>query len=118
LITKYGVCKFDIETSTSDDLKDIEILKESYSLLDLSKMDVDPGSFPAVFISKDDIRAAVTGGSVDDMENIDEELDKEIEFLTNDEMRRICELMQDAYVETGYWDDLKYIFEERGDHER
>jgi hypothetical protein len=28
-------------------------------------------------------------------------------------MRRICELMQDAYVENGYWDDLKYIFEEK-----
>ena len=91
----------------------IKVLKESYSLLDLSKMDIEPGSFPSVFICRDDIRAAVTGGSIDDMENIGKELDDKIESLTDEQMRRICELMQDAYVENGYWDDLKYIFEEK-----
>lgn len=91
----------------------IKVLKESYSLLDLSKMDIEPGSFPSVFVCRDDIRAAVTGGSVDEMEDIDPELDKQIDDLTDDQMRRICEMMQDAYVETGYWDDLKYILEEK-----
>ena len=74
-------------------------------------MDIDPKFFPCVFITKDDIRAAVTGGSIDDMEDIDPELDTKIEALTDAEMRRIGEKMQNAYVEAGYWIDLQLIFE-------
>lgn len=88
-----------------------KVLKESYSLMDLAKMDIEPKFFPCVFITKNDIRAAVTGGSIDDMEDIDPELDAKIEALTDAEMRRIGEKMQNAYVETEYWIDLQLIFE-------
>ena len=88
----------------------IKVLKESNSLMELSKMDIDPGSFPAVFISRNVIRGALTEGF--DPENLDEDVDERISRLTDEEMWQIASDLQDAYVDGNYWTDIECICED------
>jgi len=83
-------------------------LKKAKSLYELSRMDIAPGIFPAIFVSRDDIYRALYD------EVYEEEADEEnteiedVSKLTDKEVMDICADLQDYYVEFGsYWEDLK-----------
>jgi hypothetical protein len=91
----------------------LKIIREADSLVVLSHMDVDPGLFPAVFVTREDIKGAL---SVDfEPENLDEEVQDRIERLTDVEMIEIASDLQDAYVAGNYWTDLECICEDLND---
>lgn len=98
----FAVCEI-------EDGKILIMLRESNSLMDLSKIDIDPGLFPAVFVSREDVRRALT-----DMDDECDEPDEPdaISKLTDAEMCDIAVDLQDAYVEGAYWDDLECICED------
>ena len=87
----------------TNDLGGYTILKQADSLLKLSNMDILPGIFPAVFISRDDVARAL------DIDYEDgDALPERIKNLTDEEMIDICYDVQNQYVEYGsYWDDIE-----------
>ena len=88
----------------TNDLGGYTILKQADSLLKLSNMDILPGIFPAVFISRADVERAVYFEEYED----GDELHERIENLTDEEMMDICFDVQNQYVEYGsYWDDIE-----------
>jgi hypothetical protein len=95
-----------------DDTGDVCMLKEAYSLMDLGKMDIHPGYFPSIFITKDDLRASVTGGDIDEIEDINKIIARKINNLKDADMSRIAQKLQDCYVGESYWSDLQYLVEE------
>jgi len=111
----------------TNDLGGYTILKQAESLMDLSKMDIDPGSFPAVFVARSDIVCALGGEDgdyEDDFEGtertvedkiIRKERNERVSKLTDKEMREIASDLQDAYVDGTYWDDLSNICEDLHD---
>lgn len=103
---KYALCELD----ESNNLKNIvKVFENAYSTSDIYKQDVYDGMFPSVFVSREDVRRAVMG----DDECWDEPEDGDVfSKLTTEEMLNICEDLQDAYVENGYWDDLAIICED------
>lgn len=80
-----------------------KVLKEADSLNKLANMDIIPGIFPAVFISREDVARAL------DMDYEEgDELPERIAKLTDEEMIDICYDVQNQYVEYGtYWDDIE-----------
>ena len=97
----FAVCEI-------EDGKIVKVIRENEMLSGLYGMDIDPGLFPAVFVSRDDIIGALNDG---DLEDVDEELEKKIRGLTDDQMIEIASDLQDAYVEGHYWIDLECICE-------
>lgn len=87
----------------TNDLGGYTILRQADSLAKLSNMDIVPGIFPAVFISREDIARAL------DMDyEEDDPLPEKVAKLTDDEMMDICYDVQSQYVEYGsYWDDIE-----------
>jgi hypothetical protein len=87
----------------TNDFGGYTILKQADSLLKLSNMDILPGIFPAVFISRDDVARAL------DIDYEDgDALPEKIKNLTDEEMIDICYDVQNQYVEYGsYWDDIE-----------
>ena len=87
----------------TNDLGGYTILKQADSLLKLSNMDILPGIFPAVFISRDDVARAL------DIDYEDgDPLPEKIKNLTDEEMIDICYDVQNQYVEYGtYWEDIE-----------
>jgi len=98
----FAVCEM-------EDGKILKIIKEVSTLSELSKMDMCCGLFPAVFVSRDDVRRALTSYD-DDCDDPDEP--DVISKLTDAEMYDIASDLQDAYVEGAYWDDLACICED------
>lgn len=103
---KYALCELD----ESNNLKNIvKVFENAYSTSDIYKQDVYDGMFPSVFVSREDVRRAVMG----DDEYWDEPEGGDVfSRLTIEDMMNICEDLQDAYVENGYWDDLAIICED------
>jgi len=92
-----------------------KVLKEADSLHELSRMDIAPGIFPAIFVSRDDIYRALYDEIYE--EEGDEECEEErycdVSKITDQEMMDICVNLQDVYVEYGsYWDDLESVCED------
>lgn len=87
----------------TNDLGGYTILKQADSLVKLSNMDIVPGIFPAVFISREDVARAL------DMDYEEgDELPERIAKLTDEEMIDICSDVQNQYVSYGsYWDDIE-----------
>jgi hypothetical protein len=91
-----------------DGLGTFKVLKEANTLSELSRLDIDPGIFPAVFVSRDDIDRAINGEVYDDEDEDEDAEVEDVSKLTDQEMLDICENLQDYYVEFGtYWEDLK-----------
>ena len=89
----------------TNDLGGYTILKQSDSLLKLSNMDILPGIFPAVFISRADVERALY---FEEYEGDEDDLHEKIAKLTDEEMMDICYDVQNQYVEYGtYWDDIE-----------
>ena len=103
----FAVCEID------DDGKIVKLVREADSLSVLSHMDVDPGLFPAVFITRDDIESALSGDF--EPENLDSDIKERIRRLTDAEMLAIASDLQDAYVDGNYWTDLECICEDLND---
>lgn len=97
----FAVCEI-------EDGKIVKVMRDADTLSGLYRMDVDPGLFPAVFVSRDDIIGALNDG---DLEDVDEDLEKKIRGLTDEQMIEIASDLQDAYVEGSYWIDLECICE-------
>lgn len=92
-----------------------KVLKEADSLVELSRMDIDPGIFPSVFVSRDDIYRALYDEIYEDEgdEEREEERYCDVSKITDQEMTDICANLQDYYVEFGtYWQDLKTVSED------
>jgi hypothetical protein len=101
---KYALCELD----ELGNLKNvIKIFEKAYSTSDVYKRDIDGGMFPAVFVSREDVRRAVCGDDYEEPE--DEDV---FSKLSVEEMLQICEDLQDAYVAGAYWDDLACICED------
>lgn len=102
----FALCELD----EFDNLKNIvRVFDKAYSTSDIYKQDIYDGMFPAVFVSREDVRRAV----LDDDDDWDEPEGGDVfSRLTTEEMLNICEDLQDAYVENGYWDDLAIICED------
>jgi len=89
----------------------IVILKTANTLAELSRMDIDPGVFPAVFVSRGDVDHAIHDEDYEEGEP--DQIDDKVAQLTDKEMQEICSDLQDVYVEYGsYWDDLNTICED------
>jgi len=101
----FAVCEI-------EDGKIVKVIRESDMLSGLRSMDTEPGLFPAVFVSRDDIIGALNDG---DLEDVDEDLEKKIRGLTDEQMIEIASDLQDAYVEGSYWIDLECICEDLDD---
>jgi hypothetical protein len=103
---KYALCEID----EFNNLKSVvKVFENAYSTSDIYKMDIYDGMFPAVFVSRDDVRRAVLDD--DDVWEAPEGGDV-FSKLTIEEMMNICEDLQDAYVDNGYWIDLACICED------
>ena len=108
----------------SSGVSSFQILKEADSLFKLSRVDIEPGIFPAVFVSRDDIKRALNVDSesyesdFEGTENIAKEkirrklIEEKISNLTDREMIDISCDLQNAYVDGRYWDDLADICED------
>jgi hypothetical protein len=103
---RYALCELD----EFDNLKNIvKVFENAYSTSDIYKMDIYDGMFPAVFVSREDVRRAV----LDNDDDWDEPENGDVfSRLTKEEMLNICEDLQDAYVENGYWEDLACVCED------
>lgn len=103
---KYALCELD----EFNNLKNIvRVFEKAYTISDIYKQDIYCGMFPSVFVSREDVRRAV----LNDDDDWDEPEGGDVfSKLTTEEMLNICEDLQDAYVETGYWDDLAIICED------
>ena len=100
----------------TNDLGGYTILKQADSLEELSRVDIVPGIFPSVFISRADIDRAIYPCDYD--EGSPDEIDTDIAGLTDEEMMQICADLQDQYVEYGsYWDDIELICDGLNDEE-
>lgn len=87
----------------TNDLGGYTILRQADSLVKLSNMDIFPGIFPAVFISREDVARALDIDYEDD-----DPIPEKIANLTDEEMMDICSGVQNQYVEYGtYWDDIE-----------
>lgn len=97
----------------TNDLGGYTILKQADSLVKLSNMDILPGIFPSVFISREDVARAL------DMDYEEgDELPKKIAKLTDEEMMDICSDVQNQYVSYGsYWDDIEAQCEDLHDED-
>ena len=103
----FAVCEID------DDGKIVKLVREADSLSVLSHMDVDPGLFPAVFVTREDIKGALSEDF--EPENLDEDVQDRVDRLTDAEMLAIASDLQDAYVDENYWTDLECICEDLND---
>ena len=100
----------------TNDLGGYTVLKQADSLSELSRMDIESGIFPAVFVSRADIDRALFPDEYEEGEP--EEIDTEVAKLTDAEMIQIAADLQDVYVEYGsYWDDLNTICEDLHEEE-
>jgi hypothetical protein len=95
----------------TNDLGGYTVLKQADSLSELSRMDIESGIFPAVFVSRADIDRALFPDEYEEGEP--EEINTGVAKLTDGEMIQIAADLQDVYVEYGsYWDDLESICED------
>ena len=76
-----------------------KILRGNNSLLDLSHIDVCPGSFPVTFVSKADVAGTLFG----DIDRADE--------IDDDEMEYLARKMGDDYVNQLFWSEIKILGE-------
>jgi hypothetical protein len=87
-----------------DGLGTFKVLKEADSLEKLSNMDILPGIFPAVFISREDVEHALYFEDYEEGELLHENISK----LTDEDMVDICFDLQNQYISYGtYWEDLE-----------
>lgn len=88
-----------------------KVLKQANTLSELSRMDIDPGIFPAVFVSREDIDRSIH--EEDYMTDEPDIIDFKVSRLTDEEMIEVCDDLQNQYVGYGsYWDDLAYLCED------
>lgn len=110
----YALCRVDITKHKNRDERFYLPIKEANSLSELSRMDIEPGIFPAIFVSRGDVDRAVHEEDYEEGEP--DHIDDKVARLTDQEMMEICSDLQDVYVEYGsYWDDLSSICEDLHD---
>jgi hypothetical protein len=76
-----------------------EWLKEAMALRWPKQTDTGESLFPITAVSRDDLKQVNFS-------------DEEAAQLTDEDMRKIAEKMEDHYVNDWFWDDLKYFAED------
>lgn len=80
----------------------VEVLKEAVSLHSLASSDINPGSFPITFVTKDDLREVYRryGG------RLPHAVKHTIDQMTDADMTTLADKMECDFVESLYWDSI------------
>jgi len=92
--------KYQLIAVNEDD--SIEVQKEAVSLHSLALSDIEPGSFPVTFVSKDDIRYVYRrcGG------RLPKTLRNTIDNMTDADMADLADDMENAFADSLFWDAI------------